>query len=129
MNFLLDTHIALWAILDHANLSAEARKIIEAQNTTIFVSAASIWEIAIKFSLGKQGMPISSSQAAEYFREAGFHILPVQPEHAIAVEGLPNHHHDPFDRILIAQALTEPMFLLTHDRILGSYSSEQILLV
>lgn len=68
-------------------------------------------------------MPVSSQDALRYFRESGYGVLPIEPEHAVAVEDLPEYHADPFDRILVAQALTEPMRLMTHDAILARYSS------
>ena len=122
MNLLLDTHIALWAITDSPKLSPKARELIELPKTTIWISVASIWEIAIKYSLGRGDMPISSQQAMSYFRESGYRFLAVDAEHAVAVEELPTHHQDPFDRILVAQALVEPMRLMTHDSLVALYS-------
>lgn len=122
MNLLLDTHIALWAITDSPKLSPKARELIESPKTTIWISVASIWEIAIKYSLGRGDMPISSQQAMSYFRESGYRFLAVDAEHAVAVEELPTHHQDPFDRILVAQALVEPMRLMTHDSLVALYS-------
>ena len=122
MNLLLDTHIALWAITYSPKLSPKARELIELPKTTIWISVASIWEIAIKYSLGRGDMPISSQQAMSYFRESGYRFLAVDAEHAIAVEELPTHHQDPFDRILVAQALVEPMRLMTHDSLVALYS-------
>ena len=88
---------------------------------TIWISAASIWEIAIKHGLGRGDMPISGEEAVRHFRAAGYQFLPVEPEHAAAVEDLPRHHHDPFDRLLIAQARVEPMRLLSHDPMQARY--------
>jgi PIN domain nuclease of toxin-antitoxin system len=122
LNLLLDTHIALWAITDNPRLSQQARQIIEAPTTHVWVSAASVWEIAIKHSLGRGDMPVSSEDALRYFLESGFQILPIEAEHTVAVETLPGHHQDPFDRILVAQALTEPMRLMTHDARVALYS-------
>jgi PIN domain nuclease of toxin-antitoxin system len=122
LNLLLDTHIALWAITDSPKLSQKARELIESPKTTIWISVASFWEIAIKYSLGRGDMPISSQQAMSYFRESGYRFLAVEAEHAVAVEELPTHHQDPFDRILVAQALVEPMRLMTHDSLVALYS-------
>jgi PIN domain nuclease of toxin-antitoxin system len=122
MNLLLDTHIALWAIADHPKLSAQARALILAPKSTVWVSVASVWEIAIKHSLARGDMPLSSLDAVNYFQAAGYRILPVEAEHVVAVEELPPHHQDPFDRLLVAQALTEPMRLLTHDSTVARYS-------
>lgn len=122
MNLLLDTHIALWAIADSPKLSKKARETIESPKSSVWISAATVWEIAIKHSLGRGDMPVSGQDALRYFRESGYRFLPVEPEHAVAVESLPAHHADPFDRILIAQALVEPMRLITHDPVVVRYS-------
>jgi PIN domain nuclease of toxin-antitoxin system len=122
MNVLLDTHVALWAIIDSPKLPSRARELIQATNTTVWISAATVWEIAIKHALGRGDMPVSSQDAVRYFRESGYRFLPVQPEHAVALEELAAHHQDPFDRLLIAQALTEPMRLITHDAQVALYS-------
>ncbi len=122
MNLLLDTHVALWAITDSPKLSKRAREIIESPRSSIWISAASLWEIAIKHTLGQGDMPVSSRDAAGYFRESGYRFLSVDTEHATSVENLPPHHQDPFDRILIAQALVEPMRLMTHDPVIARYS-------
>jgi len=122
VNILLDTHIALWAITDNPKLSHQARDYILAPRNTIWVSTASIWEIAIKHSLARGDMPVSSSDALGYFLDSGFQILSVEPEHVVAVEQLAFHHNDPFDRLLVAQSLVEPMRLLTHDTNVGRYS-------
>lgn len=127
MRLLLDTHIALWAIADSPELSAEARRLILTPKNEIYVSAASIWEISIKHGLGRGKMPISGSEAAEFFAQAGYLTLDITAEHAVLVENLPAHHADPFDRILIAQALYEPMHLLTHDKTIAAYSDTIIL--
>jgi PIN domain nuclease of toxin-antitoxin system len=119
---LLDTHVALWAITDSPKLSKKAREMIELPKSSIWISAATIWEIAIKRSLGRGDMPVSSQEAMRYFGESGYRFLPVEPEHAAAVEDLPAHHADPFDRILVAQALVEPMRLITHDAMVACYS-------
>ncbi len=122
MNLLLDTHVALWAIADSPKLSQKARELITSPKTNVWVSTASIWEIAIKHALGRGDMPISGQDALRYFSESGYRRLPIEPEHAVAVEGLPAHHNDPFDRILVAQALVEPMRLMTHDSLVALYS-------
>lgn len=122
MNLLLDTHVALRAITDSPNLPMEARDLILSPKTTVWVSAASLWEIAIKHALGRGDMPVSGRDAQRYFQDSGYRFLPVEPEHAVAVEELAAHHQDPFDRILVAQALVEPMRLMTHDRLVALYS-------
>ena len=122
MNLLLDTYVALWAITDNPKLSDKARELIASPKTTVWISIANIWEIAIKYSLARGDMPISGRGAMRYFEESGYRFLPVEAEHAVAVEELPAHHQDPFDRILIAQALVEPMRLMTHDPLVARYS-------
>ncbi|TXG88881.1 MAG: type II toxin-antitoxin system VapC family toxin [Rhodocyclaceae bacterium] len=126
MNLLLDTHVALWAITDSPKLSQKARELIQSQRTTVWISAASVWEIAIKHALGRGDMPVSSQDAVRYFRESGYRFLAVEAEHAVAVGDLAAHHHDPFDRILVAQALVEPMRLMTHDPMVALYSDSII---
>ena len=122
MNLLLDTHAALWAITDSPRLPPSARELLTSPRTTVWVSAVNLWEIAIKHALQRGDMPVSATDALRWFRESGFRVLPVEPEHTVAVETLPRHHHDPFDRLLVAQALVEPMRLLTHDEIVARYS-------
>ena len=125
MKLLLDTHIALWAIADSPRLSAKARDLIDNAENDVVVSAATIWEIAIKHALARGGpndMPISGQEALGYFREAGFVLLEVAAAHAAAVETLPLLNADPFDRLLVAQALLEPLRLLTHDSRVAAYS-------
>ena len=89
MNLLLDTHIALWAIADNPKLSAVARELIESPKATIWISTASLWEIAIKHGLGRGDMPISSQEATAYFTQAGYHFLDVQPNTRWPLSGSP----------------------------------------
>ncbi|MHB1620848.1 MAG: type II toxin-antitoxin system VapC family toxin [Sulfuricella sp.] len=128
MRLLLDTHIALWAITDNPKLPTRARELILAPENEIYISAASVWEIAIKHALGRHTIPISGEEARHYFAEAGYIPLPITDQHAAATETLPPLHADPFDRILVAQALTEPLKLVTHDATVAGYS-DSILLV
>ena len=122
MNLLLDTHVALWAITDSPKLPLKARDLIASPRTNVWISTASIWEIAIKHSLSRGDMPISGHEALRYFSESGYRQLPIEAEHAVAVADLPAPHNDPFDRILVAQALVEPMRLMTHDALVALYS-------
>jgi PIN domain nuclease of toxin-antitoxin system len=122
LNLLLDTHVALWAITDSPKLPQKARELVQAAKTTGWISVASVWEIAIKHSLGRGDMPVSGQDAVHYFRESGYRFLAVEAEHAVAVEELAHHHQDPFDRILVAQALVEPMRLMTNDPLVALYS-------
>lgn len=124
MRLLLDTHVALWAITDDARLTSRARELIMAESAEIFISAVVLWEIAIKHALGRTGpsaMPVSGAQAQAWFEASNFRSLSITAAHTLAVETLPPHHADPFDRLLIAQAITEPMRLLTHDAAMAAY--------
>lgn len=127
MRLLLDTHIALWAISDDPGLSGAARALITSPENEIFVSSATIWEISIKHSLARSNMPVSGREALTYFQESGYRLLSISPEHAAVVETLPPLHADPFDRILVAQALSEPLRLVTHDAQVARYSDTVIL--
>ncbi len=121
MRALLDTQVALWALTDSPRLSQKARDLILDPSNDIYFSAASIWEIAIKHRLARHDMPVSGDEAARLCRCAGYIELPFTSIHAAATEALPLHHADPFDRMLVAQARSEPMRLVTHDRMLPRY--------
>jgi PIN domain nuclease of toxin-antitoxin system len=119
LRILIDTQIFIWAVIDSENLSARARRIM-LDATEIFVSSASIWEIAIKARLGKlEGNP---NEFAEAIVQSGFQEIAVTARHAAKVYDLPLYHRDPFDRLLIAQAISEPLRLLTADKLLAQYS-------
>ncbi len=121
MRLLLDTHVALWALVDSPRLSPTARELVLEPANEVWVSAASVWEIAIKHALGRGDMPVSGDEALAWFRQAGYRLLPIAPEHAAAAGRLPSHHADPFDRLLVAQALVEPFRLLTADATVALY--------
>ena len=119
MRLLLDTHVFLWVVVDDPKLSPKGRQlIIEAE--AVFISSASIWEASIKVGLGKLQLDIDALIAE--IEAGGYLELPVRATHAARVRTLPPVHRDPFDRLLVAQALTEPLFLLTADQILAQYS-------
>jgi len=118
MRLLLDTSALLLALAEPERLAPEARAAIEDHSSTPIVSAASIWEIAIKRSLGKLAAPDEILAAV---RGAGFETLDITPEHAERAGDLPPHHRDPFDRMLVAQALLEGCTLLTRDDALAPY--------
>lgn len=123
MRLLLDTHVAVWSVDDPAMLPARIRTLIAKEAEQVFISTVVLWEIAIKHALGRKSAPkISTARANMHFENAGFSVLPISTAHALAVGGLPGHHHDPFDRMLVVQALTEPLRLVTHDRRLAAYS-------
>ncbi|NUT76011.1 type II toxin-antitoxin system VapC family toxin [Pseudomonas sp. C1C7] len=125
MRVLLDTHVLLWALADDQKLSDKARMLIN-NAAEIYVSAASFWEIAIKVGLGK--LSVDLEEIRQYCLESGFIELPVSSEHAIAVKDLEPHHRDPFDRLIVATAMTEPMKLLTSDTIMTRYTPLAILI-
>lgn len=119
MRLLLDTHVFIWAVTDSRKLKTAVRRSILAA-TEVHVSAASLWEIAIKARLGK--IDADPAELAEAIDRSGFIELPVYARHAVRVAQLPPHHNDPFDRLLIAQAVSEPLLLLTADSTLAQYS-------
>ena len=114
---LLDTHLLLWAVAEPRKLPPGARKRIE--EADVFVSAASLWEVSIKAALGK--LAADPAELLAEIEPAGFTLLPITGEHAAAVAKLPAVHADPFDRMLVAQAKTEPLLLLTNDAVLAGY--------
>jgi len=118
MNILLDTHVLLWWLDDNPALSDNARLYISDGNNLIFVSAAVIWEIRIKQSLGKLDIPPNFREVLE---QQSFELLAITIEHAHAVGALPTIHRDPFDRMLVAQAKTEGFTILTRDPFFKQY--------
>lgn len=118
MRLLLDTHVFLWAVSDHRKLKAAARDLLK-QASEVHVSAVSLWEIAIKARIGRLEGDLETLAAA--IETSGFIELPVTVRHAKGVATLPMHHADPFDRLLVAQALAEPLRLVTADRALLAY--------
>lgn len=125
MRLLLDTHIFLWTVAGSPLLKPAVRRLIE-EADEVYVSAASIWEVAIKARLGKMEADLQELAAA--IEASGFVELPVSAVHAAGVAQLELHHHDPFDRLLIAQALAEPLRLVTVDQVLAR-CSDVVLLV
>jgi PIN domain nuclease of toxin-antitoxin system len=122
MRLLLDTHILLWAIGEPAKLPRAAREAILDTANEILFSAASIWEIAIKSQLRRADFGASPDAIARAAIDSGFDELPVRSQHGALTARLPGHHRDPFDRLLVAQAITEPARLLTVDSALRPYS-------
>ena len=123
MRLLLDTQVAIWALTNTRRLGVDVLSRIGDEFEDAFVSAVTIWEIAIKYPLGKRvgAPPFSATAALKGFSEAGFSYLDVTPDHAAFVETLPLIYADPFDRLLVAQALFEPMRLITADLTLAKY--------
>lgn len=130
MTLILDTHILLWVLTDSEALPPRARDLLLDPSNQFFASAISIWEIAIKFARNRgntDDMPINAARAVQLVDKAGMEWLPVTAAHARMVDELPVHHRDPFDRLLVAQAKSEPMHLLTADKRLAAYGHPVLL--
>ena len=126
MRLLVDTHLVLWRQTGDPRLSQRAIDLMDDDANTVDVSALSVWEVAVKHALrreGKVGLPLSGKQFLAELRATGLTPIPITPDHAAAVDDLPLHHRDPFDRLLIAQARCEGMSLLTHDAALADYGA------
>ena len=122
MRLLLDTHLLLWALAEPGRLDAKTKLALEDPSNEVLFSAASLWEIAIKASLGRVDFNFDPQQVLQAALETGFVELPVWSAAAILVAKLPPHHRDPFDRLLIAQAMSEPVRFYTADPLLPPYS-------
>jgi len=127
MKFLLDTNVLLWGLVAEEKLNASAQEILKSSSSELYFSAAGSWEIAIKYALGALSLPKPPS---EYIPRAlriwAVRALDITHEHALSAGELPGHHRDPFDRMLVAQAITERMTLLTTDRALQKYEVDLI---
>jgi PIN domain nuclease of toxin-antitoxin system len=121
VRLLLDTHLLLWAAASSKRLPREARELLEDDDNEVYYSAASIWEIAIKSSLRRKDFRIDLARLLATMPEMGLVELPITAVHAAGVTRLPPIHRDPFDRLLIAQSLVEPLTLLTNDALLDRY--------
>lgn len=118
MRLLLDTQVLLWWLADDASLGSKARRAISDPQTEVLVSAASAWEIAIKKALGKLQAP---DDLEDQIRKNDFTALPITIAHALRAGGLPPHHPDPFDRMIVGQALSEGLTVVTADKRLRLY--------
>lgn len=121
MRLMLDTHLLLWSVGVSARLSAEARRLLEDATNTLLFSSASIWEIAIKASARRRDVSVDARLVRRTLLNSGYIELPVSGEHAVAIADLPLLHRDPFDRMLVAQSITEGITLLTGDRQIARY--------
>ncbi len=127
MNVLLDTHALIWFYEADPKLSAAARAAITDPANTIFVSAASYWEIAIKLGTGKLTLAVPYPDFIQHaILDNGFRILPIEPRHTAGLIGLPLHHRDPFDRLLIAQAVVEDIPIVSADAAFDPYPVRRI---
>lgn len=122
MKYLLDTHTLLWYYTGSDELPDKTRKLIENDIYGIYISIASFWEINIKKSTGKLDFPFTVEKAAFDFKNHGIDILPIKPVHLDRLLSLPYIHKDPFDRLLIAQAISEDMTIITRDEKIPLYA-------
>ena len=121
MRLLVDTHLLLWAVASSGRLSSGARALIEDPANEVYYSAASIWEIAIKSALRRKDFSVDVPALLAALPKMGFIELPVTGAHAARVVQLADIHRDPFDRLLVAQSIVEPLTLLTNDALLVRY--------
>ena len=122
MRILVDTHVFLWDLLDDHRSSRKAREILSSDEYQLYFSLVSIWEIAIKMKTGKLNALGSTVSYIRYeMEEYGMELLPIRYEHILELERLPLHHSEPFDRLLIAQAIVESLPILTHDAKFPAY--------
>lgn len=121
MKFLLDTQLLLWAAGEPERLSRAARKLLNDPDSELLFSAASLWEIAIKSALGREDFKVEPRVLRRGLLDNGYVELAISSQHAVSVDALPPLHKDPFDRLLLAQAITEGITLLTGDALLAGY--------
>ncbi len=122
MTYLLDTHALLWAILDDKRLSPSAKKLIENADIACYFSIVSLWEITIKHSLGALDLKMSLKECFDIIVNTGFTELPLDRQHLLELEKLPSFHKDPFDRALIAQAISSQLTIITKDSEIEKYT-------
>lgn len=121
MKLLLDSHAFIWWNNEPDKLSSRVLEICEDSENALFVSVASVWEIQIKFQLGKLRLHKPLAEIIRQEQENGIEILPIEPAHIFALDSLPNHHKDPFDRLLIAQSIVEGAVLVSADPLIKQY--------
>lgn len=127
MRYLLDTHVMIWVLQEPAQLSAGVRDLLAEEDTEVLVSAASLWEAAIKQSIGKMKLPALASEWLPYALERmRIDVLDMKGRHALTAGSLPRLHGDPFDRMLVAQAVTEKLTLVTRDKAIRRYEVETL---
>lgn len=121
MKLLLDTHLLLWAAGEPERLSTEARSLIDNPENELLFSAASLWEVVIKRGLGREDFKVDPRLLRRGLLDNGYSELPVLSDHVVAIDSMPLIHKDPFDRVLVAQAIVEGITLLTTDSVLAQY--------
>lgn len=134
MKFLLDTHIAIWAIADSDKIDEQLLKILLDSNNEIYYSSVSVWEIAIKHQINPTNMPISEEEFVELCEQAGLVRLDIHLEHILTVKTLKRaegelKHNDPFDRLLLSQAKSEEFTFITHDSLIPGYNETCVMKV
>lgn len=134
MNLLLDTHVLIWALNEDSRLSEKARELILDPDNAIYYSSVSIWEVAIKHAIHPENVTFTGKELSQYCQEAGFLPVEMRDRHVFALETITRAddappHHDPFGRMLIAQAKAENMSFLTHDSLLPYYNEKCIISV
>lgn len=131
MKYLLDTHILIWVLTDNKKLTRAASFTIFDENNEIYYSPLSLFEIDLKHSKHPDDMPITGEEILSFCKDAGFEILPLTEMHTLAVKNLTRRantppHNDPFDKLILSQAIVEDMIFMTHDDRLGEYDSLNI---
>lgn len=121
MSLLVDTHAFLWFMAGDARLSKAARRAIEESGSAWLLSVASVWEMSIKSSLGRLKLPAPATEYVADKIQKGLQVLTIEWAHAAAVEQLPFHHNDPFDRLIVAQALADDHRVVTKDAVFRKY--------
>ena len=134
MKILIDTHIALWALIDDPKMPKEAKNILMDENNEIYYSTASVWEVAIKHSIRPSDMIVDGRLFEKGCEDNGYRVLPIFNHHTFVLDSLKRQdaapkHNDPFDRLLICQSKAEGMKFLTHDSLLSGYDEECIIYV
>ena len=134
MNILIDTHIAIWAIANHPNLSGKARELISDPDNNIYFSSVSVWEVLLKHDSPKNNLTLTPEQFVVYCTKSGFYQLPLSTKHVLAASSLDiskvdKEHRDPFDRLLLSQAKAENYSFLTHDTRIPLYKEKCAIMV
>ena len=129
MKYLLDTHVFLWYLAADEKLSEKAINAIKSEENQILISIASLWEISIKFSLGKLKLTEDLYALEQKIKSYRFHLLPITFPHILKQAELPLHHRDPFDRLIIAQSLVERMTLISRDNAFRHYTDQGLELI
>ena len=134
MNILLDTHVAIWAIANHPNLSQKARELISDPDNIIYFSSISVWEVLLKHDSPKNNLTLSPEEFVEYCEESGFFKLNLSTKHVLVASSLDiskvdKEHRDPFDRLLLSQAKAENYSFLTHDARIPLYKEKCTIMV